>query len=250
EWTKDESGHWHEATCEHKDTLGKKDFAAHTWNDNHVCSVCGRTETHTVTFTDYDGTVLDTRTVEYGMAATTSATPTRSGYTFKGWDKTLTSITEDTVVTATYHQDSPATQTDLQNPTFVIDTVTAKPGDTNVAVTISVVNNPGICSIFVSPHFDKSALTLTGWEFNDAKLGGQTTPFKEDVASPKLTWTNYCTKPITGDFVYATLYFTVSGTASGTIPISLTYNAGDVYDLYEQNVTFDIANGGITVSAQ
>ncbi|MBQ0010193.1 MAG: hypothetical protein KBS76_03715, partial [Ruminococcus sp.] len=48
EWSKDESGHWHEATCEHKDTLDKKDFAAHTWNDNHVCTVCGYSHVHSL----------------------------------------------------------------------------------------------------------------------------------------------------------------------------------------------------------
>ncbi len=57
---------------------------------------------YTVTFKDWDGTVLATRSVEYGSAATAPANPTREGHGFKGWDKTFSNITADTVVTATY----------------------------------------------------------------------------------------------------------------------------------------------------
>lgn len=59
-------------------------------------------KTYTVTFVDYDGTVLKTETVESGSAATAPAAPVREGYTFTGWDKTFDNITENTTVTATY----------------------------------------------------------------------------------------------------------------------------------------------------
>ena len=42
-------------------------------------------ETFTVTFVDYDGTVLKTETVESGNNATPPADPTREGYEFTGW---------------------------------------------------------------------------------------------------------------------------------------------------------------------
>jgi len=57
---------------------------------------------YTVTFKDWDGTVLSTQQVVEGGAATAPANPSRVGYTFTGWDKTFNNITADTVVTAQY----------------------------------------------------------------------------------------------------------------------------------------------------
>ena len=57
---------------------------------------------YTVTFKDWNGTVLKTQQVQYGGAATAPANPTREGYTFTGWDKTFSNITANLVVTAQY----------------------------------------------------------------------------------------------------------------------------------------------------
>ena len=58
--------------------------------------------TYTVTFKDHDGTELKTETVEHGSAATAPANPTRTGYTFTGWDTDFTGVTADLTVTAEY----------------------------------------------------------------------------------------------------------------------------------------------------
>ena len=59
--------------------------------------------TYSVTFKDYDGTVLKQQTgILAGGFATAPATPTRTGYTFAGWDKSYSNVTEDLIVTATY----------------------------------------------------------------------------------------------------------------------------------------------------
>ncbi|MBR2624032.1 MAG: InlB B-repeat-containing protein, partial [Paludibacteraceae bacterium] len=60
------------------------------------------TNAYSVTFKDWNGDVLKSQNVAYGNSATAPATPTRTGYTFAGWDKSYSNVTEDLVVTATY----------------------------------------------------------------------------------------------------------------------------------------------------
>ena len=58
--------------------------------------------TYTVTFNDWDGSVLKTEEVESGSAATAPSNPSREGYEFIGWDKTFGNITSDLTITAQY----------------------------------------------------------------------------------------------------------------------------------------------------
>lgn len=55
-----------------------------------------------VQFLDWNGIILSSANVTIGTAATAPADPTRTGYTFIGWDKDFSNITEDLVVTAQY----------------------------------------------------------------------------------------------------------------------------------------------------
>ncbi|MCT8124579.1 InlB B-repeat-containing protein [Alishewanella sp. BS5-314] len=58
---------------------------------------------YTVSFVDWDGTVLKTETVTQNGAATAPANPSRIGYTFTGWDPaSFSNITANTTVTAQY----------------------------------------------------------------------------------------------------------------------------------------------------
>ena len=57
---------------------------------------------YTVTFKDYDGTVLAEEVVEHGKQQPHPEDPEREGYIFNGWDKEFDNITSDLVVTATY----------------------------------------------------------------------------------------------------------------------------------------------------
>ena len=60
--------------------------------------------TYTVTFYDWDGTVISTQTVDYGTAATAPADPTREGYNFIGWDTDFSNVKSDLSVTALYEE--------------------------------------------------------------------------------------------------------------------------------------------------
>lgn len=58
--------------------------------------------TYTVTFVDYDGTELVSGDVEEGVKPTAPTDPTRTGYTFAGWEPTIVAVTSNTTYTATY----------------------------------------------------------------------------------------------------------------------------------------------------
>ena len=60
--------------------------------------------TYTVTFEDGQGTVLKSEAVEKGESATAPSNPARDKYTFDGWDKDFSNITEDLTVTAKWKQ--------------------------------------------------------------------------------------------------------------------------------------------------
>lgn len=74
----------------------------------------------TVTFYDWDNTVLKTQTVAKGQSATAPAAPTRDGYTFTGWDKSFTNVQANLSVKAVYTKNSvePEPQPELDNETL------------------------------------------------------------------------------------------------------------------------------------
>ena len=55
-----------------------------------------------VRFEDYNGTLLKSESVDYSSAAIAPASPTRTGYTFTGWDVNFDHITTALTVTAQY----------------------------------------------------------------------------------------------------------------------------------------------------
>ncbi len=58
--------------------------------------------TYTVTFLDWDDTVLKTEQVEHGNDATAPVDPIRENYTFNGWDADFHEVKSDMTINATY----------------------------------------------------------------------------------------------------------------------------------------------------
>src|SRR5690606_38648242 len=77
--------------------------------------------TFTVTFEDHDGTELKVETVDYGSDATAPAAPSRTGYSFTGWDVAFTNVTADITVTAQYSVNNYTVSFDSAGGTAVAD---------------------------------------------------------------------------------------------------------------------------------
>ena len=106
--------------------------------------------TYTVTFKDWDGTVLKTETVAAGKSATAPVAPTREGYTFIGWDKDFSNVTGNLTVTAQYEQDN--------MPTLTVGNITAKAGD-EIEIPVYITNNPGLVGMnFILTYNDSVIL--------------------------------------------------------------------------------------------
>lgn len=56
----------------------------------------------TVTFKNWDGSVISKQTVAYGKDATAPSNPSRTGYTFSKWDGNYKTVRENSVVTAIF----------------------------------------------------------------------------------------------------------------------------------------------------
>ena len=137
----------------------------------------GVTTYFTVTFKDYDGTVLKEDTVVSGQGAVPPLNPTRDGYTFNGWDSDFSKVTGNMIVTALYVQNS-------QGGEIITPTPTGTPTETP---TITPTPNPGVDTDVsaVTIKLNKSYATL--YVGNSMTLQASVTPAN---ASYTITWTS------------------------------------------------------------
>lgn len=93
------------------------DFAADTVTDNTTLYADWTINSYTVTFQDWDGTVLDTQMIIYGDDAAAPEAPSRSGYTFETWSVPFTDVADNTIVEAVYTMNPTPTPTETPSPT-------------------------------------------------------------------------------------------------------------------------------------
>ena len=123
---------------------------------------------YTVTFKDWDGTVLSTPSVAYGSAATAPAHPERTGYTSAGWDTAFTNITGDLTVTASYTINNYAITFDAQGGSAIA------PTNANYNTTIAVPTAPTL-DMFAFSGWYKEPGCVNEWNFTGEVVTGNMT---------------------------------------------------------------------------
>ena len=199
-----------------------------------------KAETFTVTFQDFDGTVLKTETVKAGKPASAPAEPKREGYTFFGWDKDFSAITKDLVVKAEYIRNT--------ETTFTVGTMTISPDTKRVEVKVSVTGNPGLLGMVFSVNYDEAALKLVDSQ-NGLALSALTFQKPGNYKSGcNFVWYGSETGEVMDGEMLCLTFEIVDGTAPGTYPISLSWNDRDIYDSNCDILKPGIVPGGIVIT--
>ncbi|MBQ7209426.1 MAG: InlB B-repeat-containing protein [Paludibacteraceae bacterium] len=112
---------------------------------------------YNVRFHDFDGRVLWTSITSYGEMAVAPENPTREGYTFTGWDKDYSSVTEDMDINALYNINS--------------YTVEFRDFD-GTSLSTQTVNYGQSATAPAAPAHE--GLTFTGWDTDYTQITGNT----------------------------------------------------------------------------
>ena len=191
---------------------------------------------YTVTFKDWDGSVLKTESVEAGKAATAPAEPTRAGYIFTGWDKAFDNVTGDLVVTATYAENN--------LPTFTVANETASAGD-SVNIMVTLENSPGIYGSSWVLEYDDTVL-LVDWANTEAAFNGLSIQEPSEYKNGcRVLWYGTRLKKPNASEAFS-LDITIADDApKGTYPIRLICE--EAVDKDDNTVTVIVINGSITI---
>lgn len=126
--------------------------------------------TYTVTFKNWNGAVLKTGEVDHGTAAVAPANPTRTGYTFTGWDVAFNNITSDLEVTAQYTINTYTVTFNSQSGSAV----SGKTADYNTTITAPTAPTR---TGFTFLGWYKEAAGTNAWDFATDKVTSNITLF-------------------------------------------------------------------------
>ncbi len=152
------------------------------------------TGNYTVTFVDYDGTTLDSQSVEYGTAASAPENPSRTGYTFTGWDNEFANITHDVTVTAQYSINSFSVTfinydgTTLDNQSVEYGTAASAPDDpsrTGYTFTGWDKDFSNITEdVTVTAQYSINSFSVTFVDYNGTTLNNQSVEYGSAASAP------------------------------------------------------------------
>jgi len=123
---------------------------------------------YTVTFRNWDGSLLKTELVNYGGSATPPANPSRTGYTFAGWVPAYTNITNNLAVSAAFTINTYTVSFNSQGGSAV----TSVQADYNTLVSSPAA--PTRSGYIFEGWFKESAGT-NPWTFGTDRVTGNTT---------------------------------------------------------------------------
>ncbi|MCR5032700.1 MAG: leucine-rich repeat protein, partial [Lachnospiraceae bacterium] len=126
--------------------------------------------TWTVTFYDWDLTVLATRTVPNGGNAEEPKSPTRTDYTFTGWTKPFTNVTSNVDTMAVYTYSGAGSNTSGNNSSNTSGNNSSSSSSNNATLyTLTVINGSGSGSyaagttVVVAANAPLAGYTFTSW---------------------------------------------------------------------------------------
>lgn len=198
-------------------------------------------DTFTVTFKDFDGTVLNTQKVEKGKAATAPVDPKRENFKFAGWDKAFNKITSDLVVTATYT----TTKT-----VICAEHVSVNKGTCEVTMNIRVINNPGIMGAVLKVSVDDKVFSFKEAAKPEYPGLTLTAPGPKTTASPYAFMLDALelSEEDKEDGTLFTVTFKVGDdAATGKYDIKLSYDNGAIFDEDYKYPKVCLENGSITI---
>ena len=123
----------------------------------------------------------------------------------------------------------------------------AKPGET-VILPITIKNNPGFAAMILDLKYDEKVLTLQKVTFSPEYVeGGEDANLSKNPV--RIVWSSIENSTANSDLVI--LEFKVnSGTRLTESSIQLSYDNGNICDIDENDVLFDVINGNINIEQE
>ncbi|MGM9551175.1 MAG: cohesin domain-containing protein [Clostridia bacterium] len=134
---------------------------------------------------------------------------------------------------------------------ITVGTVTAKAGET-VTIPISISNNVGIAGFNLTINYDKTLLTPVSIEKGSALTAGTLTSNIQqggDMSAYEFVtayWQNPSNVTNNGEILNVT-FKVAEGAEEGEIPVTITYEEGDITNQDYDDVALEITNGAVTV---
>ncbi|MBQ7700253.1 MAG: leucine-rich repeat domain-containing protein [Clostridia bacterium] len=242
------------------------DITRVTGNATYTATYASHLNKYTVTFKNWDGTELQSDLLEYGSTPEyDGATPTKDAdvdktYAFSGWDKTIDTVTEDTVYTAQFtstvrsykitfkNEDGTVirsgdweygtvpfcrapsktpTNTEVYafdhwttDPSVGSDDITFVTGD---ATYYAVYTSETRYYIVIFKNQDGSVLQVSSYEYGQTPVYNGETPSLEDEGTISYTFKNWNKEitPVTCNETYTAEYYVNTSGTSGGIKWSL-----------------------------